>query len=304
MNELQLSKDLNVITAEINSYKQVAGQAIFEIGRRLKHVKENDLAYGQWSNWLGTIGMNRSTAHRFIKIYEELSSDVDTWQQLSSRALYEIATLPEEEREKEHVTSKGETKTVDKMTVRELQELKRKLREEKEAKQQAEREAEQARQSEQIALKKLEEEQAKEPKVIEVVPDHIKQKIEQLNNALTQTEKEKRDIENKLKNIESKQNDILKQEEALELKRKQLENQAHISIYDLQIKIHEFIKDASPSVFLQGAVASSSFKLKDDLLDSVIALEEFTKKLRDILNAEIIEDSEIIINSNYYEEEF
>lgn len=152
--------------------------------------------------------------------------------------------------------------------------------------------------------RKLEELENKEPKVIEVVPDHIKQKIEQLNNALAQTEKEKRDIENKLKSIESKQNDILKQEEVLELKRKQLENQAHISIYDLQIKIHEFIKDASPSVFLQGAVASSSFKLKDDLLDSVIALEEFTKKLRDILNAEIIEDGEIIINSNYYEEEF
>lgn len=34
MNELTLSTDLNVITAEISSYKQVAGQAILEIGKR------------------------------------------------------------------------------------------------------------------------------------------------------------------------------------------------------------------------------------------------------------------------------
>src|SRR5690625_4821348 len=129
MNELELSNDLNVITAEINSYKQVAGQAIFEIGKRLKHVKENDLVHGEFGGWLESIEMSHTQANRFMKVYEELpDSKITHVGQIGLRALYEIATMPEEEREKEHTLSSGETKTVDEMTVRELQEVKKQLK--------------------------------------------------------------------------------------------------------------------------------------------------------------------------------
>ncbi|MCJ0597957.1 DUF3102 domain-containing protein, partial [Enterococcus cecorum] len=126
MNEL--STDLNVITAEINSFKQIAGQSIWEIGRRLNYVKEHDLAHGQFMEWLKTIGFEQTEANRFMKVANELPNSA-TLHNLGSTALYLIATLPEEEREKEHTTSKGETKTVDEMTVRELQELKKQLKE-------------------------------------------------------------------------------------------------------------------------------------------------------------------------------
>ncbi|WP_347083076.1 DUF3102 domain-containing protein [Enterococcus gallinarum] len=127
MNEIQLSKDINILTAEINSYKQIAGQSIWEIGRRLNYVKENDLAHGEFSKWVSEIGIQEREAQRFMKIANELPN-ATTWSALGTRALYLIATLPEEERIKEHVTEKGETKTPDEMTVRELQELKKQLK--------------------------------------------------------------------------------------------------------------------------------------------------------------------------------
>ncbi|WP_141522992.1 DUF3102 domain-containing protein, partial [Bacillus toyonensis] len=72
MNELMnLSSDINVITAEIKSYQQIAGQSIFEIGKRLKYVKENDLVHGEFVNWLQDIDLNRKTAHKFIQSFEQ-----------------------------------------------------------------------------------------------------------------------------------------------------------------------------------------------------------------------------------------
>ena len=93
MNEISLSSDINVITAEINSYKQIAGQSIWEIGRRLNYVKENDLAHGEFINWVETLGMDIREAQRFMKVTSELPN-TDTWSHLGSRALYLITTLP------------------------------------------------------------------------------------------------------------------------------------------------------------------------------------------------------------------
>lgn len=105
MNEIQLSKDINTLTAEINSYKQIAGQSIWEIGRRLNHVKENDLAHGEFISWVNSIGMEYKEAQRFMKVANELP-EWTTWSHLGGRVLYLISTLPEEERTKEHVTKK------------------------------------------------------------------------------------------------------------------------------------------------------------------------------------------------------
>lgn len=63
----------------------------------MNYVKENDLAHGEFIEWINSLGMDRTEAFRFMKVANELPN-VDTWQHLGSRALYLVATLPEEER--------------------------------------------------------------------------------------------------------------------------------------------------------------------------------------------------------------
>ena len=122
-----LSTDLTQITTEIKSYQSIAGQSIFEIGRRLKWVKEHDLVHGEYINWLTSINMDDSQARKFIKVSESFPNR-STSNDLGVEALYQIATLPEEEREKLHRLESGEEKTPDEMTVRELRELKKQLK--------------------------------------------------------------------------------------------------------------------------------------------------------------------------------
>lgn len=123
MNEISLSNNLSQIELEISHHKQIAGQSIWEIGRRLNHVKENDLAHGQFLEWLTKMNIERTEAHRMMKVAEELPN-VATLQHLGTTALHLIATLPEEDKEEQiQRIEDGDTPT-----VRELQEVKRKLK--------------------------------------------------------------------------------------------------------------------------------------------------------------------------------
>ncbi|HIA3653707.1 TPA: DUF3102 domain-containing protein [Enterococcus faecium] len=229
MNEVQLSNDINVITAQIKSYEEAGNYLIWEIGRRLIHVKSNNLNHGEFSEWLSELGMNQNVANRYMKIVSELDGKYDSSHNLGFQNLYAIATLPEEERTREHVTSKGEVKTPDEMTVRELQELKKQIK----------------AKDEQIALqaKMIDDLSDQEPEIIEKevvvekIPDDysfFKGNYEVTKSNYEFYKSQNEDLRNEIKNLEER----IKQESSSEQETKILQEKI-TALESTRFEIHE-----------------------------------------------------------------
>lgn len=258
-----LSNDLTKITTEIKTYQSIGGRSIFEIGRRLKWVKDHNLAHGEFDSWLADLRIDRSLATRAMKISSQLTPNYATSHNLGTEALYLIATMPLEERDKPQQLNSGETKKLDEMTVRELREVKKKLkqreqeladRDETIANQQAELED---NRKVQLELNKRNSELSKrqpEQKVItktvtKEVPvkpddyDEIKAKIAELKE---QSAKDKENIEyykRELKAAEriNKNTNTYDKLQEQELKRKK--RQAEINGYSASLKINDWIPE-------------------------------------------------------------
>lgn len=293
MNELELSSDLNIITAEINSYKQIAGQSIFEIGKRLKHVKENDLVHGEFGKWLESVEINERIAQMMMKVTDEIGN-ASTYSVLGLNALYQIATLPEPEREKEHTLSSGETKTVDEMTVRELQEVKKQLKQKNE---------------EIEKLKNRPVETIEKEITIERIPDDydkIKGGYQALERNKTFYEEQNSDLREEIKQLESilketpkedNSHDFLKEEiESLKKERlKLIESTSYLKhVKNLQAKIEELTTEFSPIRY------SNDLKVLSENREMLLSFEE------SLFNAEkwINEIKEELPNKNIIEGDF
>lgn len=291
MNELQLSNDLTTIETEIKSYQNIAGQSIFEIGRRLKHVKENNLAHGEWSEWLQSINMSRGQATKFIKVSDEFSNDSPV-NHLGIKALYSLATIPEEQREEEFETTSGEMKKPIDMTNRELEELKRQLKQRDEQNAKLQSQVEQAHRSEEIARKKLEEVEEKEPEVIErevvkeVVPEEVQQQLEQFKQKFERESNNANELRDELQRYKNSFSDPNQAYEEKELTR--LERESNINAHKISISIQNFIKENSVETYRMDTVIKANPKSKERLQENVALLKEFTTNLEAMLNGRIV----------------
>lgn len=320
MNELMLSNDIKLIELEINHHKQIAGQSIWEIGRRLSHVKENDLAHGQFGEWLEKIGINHPEANRMMKVADNLPNS-STLANLGSSALYLIATLPEEEREKEHLTSSGEVKTTDEMTVRELRELKKQIKQketqialkEKRIQSLTQRNEDlefKANQKQQVIEKEI----VKEVKVTPHDYDGLKSDNRQLSQALKQAQAEldatiKRNtfIEDQHKqNLEDRKDD-LQRKEKLEKMEKELNRLANRreklsdqidtikELTSLKFEVDKILEKIAPYYFNHNinAIRQDS-TLEQSFMETVDVLQKWCDEMYNLLGQQNTIEGEII----------
>lgn len=274
-NELtDLSNDINIISSEIKGYQQMAGQSIFEIGRRLKWVKENDLAHGEFGKWLEDIHLDRKVANKMMKISSEVSND-STYSHLGMNALYLVATMPEEERDKPHHLPSGEVKKPDEMTVRELREVKKQLKHREEELDDRNAELEQLRnQKPKVVEKQVEVQVEKEP------ADYFqaKQKANQLPDVQSKLDKALEDVDyyqRQLKASEQIKKNAempgkLDQQELDRLRRK-----TETNAYSISYDIKEFLAKQTVITANADALHELDDKAANNLKNYLTALQKF-----------------------------
>lgn len=301
MNEVSLSNNLSQIELEITHHKQIAGQSIWEIGRRLNHVKENDLAHGQFGEWLNKVGINHREANRMMKIVKELPNST-TWSNLGNRALYLLATLPEEEKQEQiQKIEQGETPT-----ARELEEVRKKLKLKEQALEVAKGELERAK-----AIKPIE-------KVIEkeVVPDDYKA-TQELNKKLLAKNKELSDSEQaaneRVQFIESQLKELMNQRQEVdeksakydELTRAIEQSQGQLDSYQKQVsayrhtinfleKGNKFLANFGGVAFLDIKPALSNPKVRTELETFLTMLNSLSRSVSEILEQDDVIEGEIL----------
>ena len=301
MNEVSLSNNLSQIELEITHHKQIAGQSIWEIGRRLNHVKENDLAHGQFGEWLNKVGINHREANRMMKIVKELPNST-TWSNLGNRALYLLATLPEEEKQEQiQKIEQGETPT-----ARELEEVRKKLKLKDQALEAVKGELKRAK-----AVKPTE-------KVIEkeVIPDDYKA-TQELNRKLLAKNKELSDSERaaneRVQIIESQLKELMNQRQEVdeksakydELTRAIEQSQGQLDSYQKQVsayrhtinfleKGNKFLANFGGVAFLDIKPALSNPKVRTELETFLTMLNSLSRSVSEILEQDDVIEGEIL----------
>ncbi len=310
----QLSDNIDQITTEILWYENTAGQAIFEIGRRLNWVKKHDLAHGQFIEWLSQINMNERQATRFMKIESELSnrtpgSDLN---KLGITSLYLIATLPPDERDKPHQLSSGETKKPVDMTKRELEELKKQLNQrDKELADAKETIADQEEQLDGHRKREVELNQrltnaSKAQRVIEkpiekVVTKEVKPKdYDGMKQQLSDMRKANDDLTNHLRDT-AVENDKLKKQlndyENLDKQNSQVkhwQNKGKITVYKVNDKMREFLTEMKLMSDDRKAIEDAGESALEDLNSRLDDMQNFINDMRKLTNGRRTVEGEII----------
>lgn len=301
MNEIALSNNLSQIELEINHHKQLAGQSIWEIGRRLNHVKENDLAHGQFMEWYQGLGLDKDFVSKSMRVAKELPN-FETLRNLGTTALYLIATLPEEQKQEQiEKIEQG-----DSPTVRELQEVNRRLKLKDQALEAVKGELERVKQTKTTE------------KVIEkeIIPDDYKA-TQELNKRLLAKNKELSDSEQaaneRVQSIESQLKELMNQRQEVdeksakydELTRAIEQSQGQLDSYQKQVsayrytinfleKGNKFLANFGGVAFLDIKPALGNPKVRTELETFLTMLNSLSRSVSEILEQDDVIEGEIL----------
>jgi len=265
-------------TAEILMLKDQTAQNIIEIGKRLIEAKDN-LQHGEYLEWLKVkVQFTERTAQRFMQIGKEFSNTTSL-SHLGSTKLFLLAGLDEEDRQEVMQENNMED-----MTTRELEQA---VKEKKEIKKQLEAEQEYSQElqdairekEQQIRNLQNEIENATKPEtqviekeiVKEVVPEHLIQEKEALEQEVSTLKKRAEKAEDTLKSIRLEDN--LKQDKVFDTAKLDM----------LIFNVNDFLSKNSKFTYLKEDLQNIPPKKKKFVEQSVNSIKEWVMLMEQAL---------------------
>lgn len=286
----------NILNGIKHRYAKEVGKVFYEAQQEFSDFNNG----GLFEKWYTSIGFKKQNVYNYIQIYNEVQQldgdQLETFEELPKRLQLEISKPSHIPELKEKVLD-GDIKT-----HKEYKELERKLKQRDEQNAQLQSQVEQAQRSESIARKKLEDEQNREPEVIEkyIEPEDYQQTKDALDQSRHQQkliEQRNEKLEKDIKEMEQRRDEVSEKSQKYDELNKALGDmnrklddgqrrlKAQKEVYDLVKKGEALIKEIAPMTYFihNEYILSNEYAIKpikkiaDDLLD-------LSKKLNQQLN--------------------
>lgn len=270
----------------------IAEDARIKIGKELKKAQDKLANHheGVFVKWYESGGLDKHQVYYYINL-NQFSTNLENTQK--DNFLNAPKSLQKEVMKK-NASEELKQKVLDGdiTTHKEYKKLQRDKEELEQQNIQLQSQVEQAQRSEEIARKKLEDEQNREPEVVErevikeVVPDEVQQQLEQFKQKFERESNNANKLRDELQRYRNSFGDPNQAYEEKELTR--LERESSINAHKISISIQNFIKENSVETYRLDTVTKANSKSKERLQENVALLKEFTTNLEAMLNGRIV----------------
>lgn len=270
----------------------IAEDARIKVGKELKKAQDKLANHheGVFVKWYESGGLDKHQVYYYINL-NQFSTNLENTQK--DNFLNAPKSLQKEVMKKNAPEElKQKVLDGDITTHKEYKKLQRDKEELEQQNIQLQSQVEQAQRSEEIAHKKLEDEQNREPEVVErevikeVVPDEVQQQLEQFKQKFERESNNANELRDELQRYRNSFSDPNQAYEEKELTR--LERESSINAHKISISIQNFIKENSVETYRLDTVIKANTKSKERLQENVALLKEFTTNLEAMLNGRIV----------------